>query len=390
MATAVLDFDIENVPKEIPGLERYRSALALIRLRGRPVGQALLSVADRNLNGDAILDALLYAADSGFWEHWLRSYLGIEEQRENGASLSRATVAVCTRDRPRELQRCLDALMCLYDDGQELLVIDNCPSNEDTRRLVEGYKRVRYVREPRAGLDIARNRALREASHEIIAFADDDTAPDPVWLRSLLSNFHDPLVLCVTGLTMPMELETEAQEFFQRAGGLGRGFKRTIYDSAYNDPLVAWLAGAGANMALRRSVLSLVGPFDERLDVGTPVPGGGDADIFRRILAGGYRIVYAPEALNWHYHRSGWNELRRQLSGYEKATFAVWAKSLFSDREVGALIHARDWLRREVPGLLRILRKRPGSAPRDLFIARILGAAWGPWAYLYAHWVMRK
>ncbi len=170
MATAVIDIDLERLPLEISGLEKYQRALVLIRLRGRPVGQALLTLPKGKLTCDELHDALLYSADSGFWEQWLRNFLNVDERHAFTTPQFRATVAVCTRDRPDDLQRCLNALMRLHDDGQEFIIIDNCPSSEDTRRIVKTYGRVRYVCEPKPGLDVARNRAIREARHEIIAF----------------------------------------------------------------------------------------------------------------------------------------------------------------------------------------------------------------------------
>jgi cellulose synthase/poly-beta-1,6-N-acetylglucosamine synthase-like glycosyltransferase len=269
------------------------------------------------------------------------------------------------------------------------LVIDNCPSTDATRRLVEDYSRVRYVREDRPGLNIARNRALHEAQGEIVAFTDDDAAPDPNWLRALLRNFADPLVLCATGLTMPLELETEAQEWFQRLGGFGRGFKRMVLDSANCDPFKGWVAGDGVNMAVRRSMLDHIGPFDEALDVGTPTLGGGDTEIFVRMLSAGYRIIYDPEALNWHRHRYTWQELRRQLYGYEVAGFAIWTHYLYQGN-VEALRQAWQWFWRELRTLANSLLHLPGSTPLDLVLARFCGAAVGPWSYPYSQWRLHQ
>lgn len=382
MAIAVLDVDFENMPPHIGGLERYRSALLLLRLGGRPVGQALLRVE----SGRAYLRRdLPYAADSGFWEAWLRAWLGMEADASPAEVHMPISVAVCTRDRPQDVQRCLAALTQLPDEGQEIIVIDNCPATDATRRVVAAFPGVRYVREARPGLNVARNRALREARYEVIAFCDDDAAPDAGWLRALRRNFSEPDVLCVTGLTMPLELETPAQEFFQRSGGLGRGFKRVVFDGARHDPLLAWHAGAGVNMAVRACVAERVGGFDERLDAGTPIGGGGDTDLFRRILSAGYRIVYDPEALNWHCHRRSWKALRRQLGGYEAAHFAVLAISLFRDRELTSLVHARDWLRHELRGVTRAVVRRPGSSPVSVSLARFLGGVAGPFALLRSH-----
>ena len=90
-------------------------------------------------------------------------------------------------------------------------------------------------------------------------------------------------------------------------------------------------------MALRRAALDAVGPFDEALDVGTPSRSGGDAEFFARVLARGYRIVYEPAALNWHYHRRTWDELRRKLFGYAVGVSAAWTSSLLRENEVSVL-----------------------------------------------------
>ena len=44
-----------------------------------------------------------------------------------------------------------------------------------------------------------------------MAFTDDDAVPESGWLAALAANFADPRVLCVTGLTLPLELETASQ-----------------------------------------------------------------------------------------------------------------------------------------------------------------------------------
>lgn len=390
MPTAVLDLDIGALPPAIDGLARYDSALVLLRLEGRPVGQALLPVVNGRAGGHDLRASLLAAADSAFWEAWLQAYLDVRPLAPTAGPLPRASVAVCTRDRSEDLRRCLTALLAMPDDGQEIIIVDNAPASDATRRLVAAYPRVRYLHEPRPGLDVARNCALRAARHDIVAFTDDDAAPDPRWLRTLLRNFADPLVMAVTGLTMALELETEAQVQFQRYGAFGRGFKRVVYDAGWHDPLLGWQAGAGVNMALRRSVLEQVGPFDEVLDAGTPTHAGGDSDMFRRILSAGYRIVYDPEALNWHRHRRTQAELQHQLMGYEIAGFAILARGLFFEGNYDTLRQACAWLRRELPGLRRALLRQPGGPPRATVLARFRGAALGPWMYLYARWRARQ
>ncbi len=339
MATAILDVDLQEPPQQMTGLDRYQRALVLVRWRGRPVGQVALPVIEGTIGGARLREALMNAAEVVVRERWLYEYLGWEEVRQQTHSVTpTATVAVCTRDRTEDLRRCLDALMRMPDDGQqEFIVVDNSPSTDATRLLVRAYDRVHYVREDRRGLNAARNRALREARHEVVAFIDDDAVPDPAWLRALLLNFDDPLVLCVTGLTMTLELETEAQEWSERYSPFGRGFQRRVFESGQINPLAVGRVGAGVNMALRRSAVEQVGFFDEALDAGTPARSGGDNEMFTRILLAGYRIVYEPAALNWHRHRRTWEELRAAIYGYGVGVYAAWTRSPLVEGELSAL-----------------------------------------------------
>jgi GT2 family glycosyltransferase len=303
-----------------------------------------------------------------------------------GAPVGRATVAVITRDRPEDLATCLTALLSMPDDGQEMVVVDNCPATDATRDLVARYgDRVRYVRETTPGASAARNRALREARHAIVAFSDDDAVPDSEWLRALTRNFSDRRVLCTTGLIMPLELETPAQEEFERYSPHGRGFRRQVFDQRTHYPLHVSPAGVSAGMALRRDVLELVGPFNEALGPGTPSRAGEDYDLFARILKAGYRIVYDPAALSWHRHRRTERELREALHGYGIAVYAWWTHQLVFDKEWSVPLLAWGWFRhKQGPALLGVLLRRPGRTRLELLLAELCGCVRGPWAYFQA------
>ncbi|MEG4118542.1 glycosyltransferase [Microcoleus sp. N9_B4] len=381
MATAILDLEISKLPPEITVEERYSKALILIRLHGKPIGQALLPVVGGRFGGDELRETLMNAAGDNLWKNWLYDTLEWDE-RGPVEALPLATVAVCTRDRPEDLRRCLDALMLMPDDGQEYLVIDNCPATEASSELVKNYPKIRYVREDVAGESAARNRALREAKHEFVAFTDDDAAPDPNWLRSLLRNFTDPRVMCVTGLVMPLELETEAQELFEGYCPYGQGFQRRVFDGAYCNPLIVDPLGVSASMALRKSLIDCIGLFDQDLGVGTPAKAGSDCEMFARILRSGYRIVYEPRALSWHRHRRTWEELRNLLRCYGIGVYAFWTRMFVINKEFSVPLLAWAWLYyKQIPELFASLRKQPGCIPSDLLLAQMRGCISGPMAY---------
>jgi GT2 family glycosyltransferase len=384
MATAVLDFDLQHLPFEINGLDGYDRALILIRWGRQPINKITLPVIDGRLDPVRLHAAIIsLLTERDLWDQWIKIFLGWDELPSLSLKPSlTSTIAICTRDRTEDLRRCLAGLLKLPDDQQEIVIIDNCPSTIDTFNLVKGNSRIRYIHEERHGLNIARNRALHEAGGEIVIFCDDDTVPDHDWLRAHLRNFEDPLVMCVTGLTMPLELETEAQEIFERHSPFGRGFRRRVYDNSTLSPWEADRAGAGANMSLRRSVLEEIGEFDEALDAGTLTKSGGDTEYFARILSRGFRIVYEPAALSWHRHCRTLEELRQTYYGYGVGTYAAWTRSLLRDREVGVMRGPWAWFRRQqFSTLLRALFKHPSGLPLDLILAELRGCFAGPWAY---------
>ena len=392
MATAVLNIDFTALPKEITGLNTYTKAFILLRFNGKPLGKVVLPVSGGTIIIKDYYNHLLDAAGLNLWNSWLFEYLSYNEKDLIKDFVPpQATVAICTRNRTDDLRRCLDALMQMPDDGQEILVIDNCPSDDSTKTLVANYKRVTYVLEVRPGLNIARNRALTAAKNEVIAFTDDDATPDTNWLRSIVNNFNSAMVMCVTGLTLPLELETDGQEAFEKYSPFGKGFKKKVHTSESRNPLSTGEVGAGANMALRKTALSEIGYFDEALDAGTATQSGGDHEYFSRILIAGYHIVYEPEALSWHRHRKTLEETRKAIHGYGVGVYAFWTRLLVVERELNVLSFPWNWFRySQLPNLIKSLIKRSGSQPLNLVLAELKGCIIGPSSYFKARRSLKK
>ena len=81
--------------------------------------------------------------------------------------------------------------------------------------------------EPRPGLDHARNRAVIETTTDVLAFTDDDVVVDPGWSAAIARAFaEEPQLGALTGLVLPLQLATPAQQLFERLGGFGKGFVR--------------------------------------------------------------------------------------------------------------------------------------------------------------------
>jgi glycosyltransferase involved in cell wall biosynthesis len=297
------------------------------------------------------------------------------------------TVAICTRDRAETLEQTLASLEQQTYRQLKVLVIDNAPSNSATAQLLQSrYPHVQYVYEPRAGLNNARNRAIAEASGEIIAFIDDDAIADPGWAQAIASAFDSDDVMCVAGLVAPAQLQTPGQELFERYG-YSKSFNRLTFKLSSPPPDCPGFPyngyiGTGCNSAFRRVVFDRIGLFDPRLDMGTPVPGGGDHDMFARVIRAGHTLVYDPRPIVYHNHLSDINTVTRRLGEYQQAFFAFMTKSIISDRNyAGQLVkHLSYWyVRRTIRAFASSILKK--KRPLALVISEAIGAWRGPLSF---------
>jgi cellulose synthase/poly-beta-1,6-N-acetylglucosamine synthase-like glycosyltransferase len=383
MATAIRQVELSAPWPAFEGLDSYRRCMLVLRWQGRIVGRSFVPLNRGRLAPEEVARHGREALGPDALHAWTESALGFDERDPPGTRRPTATVAICTRERPDDLVRTLAGVVALEPRPEEILVVDNAPSTARTREVVAGVPGVRYVVEPARGLNNARNRAMREASGDVIAFTDDDAVPEPEWLDGLLQNFGDPRVLCVTGLTLPSELETPAQELFEEHCPFARGFRRRVFNGRIDNPLAVSRVGAGANMALRRRAIDLVGPFDGRLDAGTATRSGGDHEMFTRILLAGYRIIYEPRAVSWHRHRRTQEELVDVVRGYGTGVYAMWSGLLIERREFGVLRLAWQWFRYDhLPILRRPSRLRAGEGRDALRRAELRGCVAGPRAWL--------
>jgi GT2 family glycosyltransferase len=232
------------------------------------------------------------------------------------------SVVICTRNRANTLRNCLQALQRQHTKPAEIIVVDNASNTTDTLQVCGEFPTVKYIREDRVGLDIARNTGARTAKCSIVAYTDDDTIPDANWVYRTFETFEKQDIMAMTGLVLAGSLHTEAEVIFEKHWPFNRGFVHKLFDqNFFNTKLSSgppvWEIGAGANMAFRREIFEDVGYFDERLDVGA-AGCSGDSELWYRILANGFRIVYNPLAVVSHYHRDSVAGLKRQLYSYMK------------------------------------------------------------------------
>jgi GT2 family glycosyltransferase len=137
----------------------------------------------------------------------------------------------------------------------------------------------RVLRGPGRGPGVARNLGIEQAKGEVVAFTDDDTEPQPAWLRSAVE-----------------QLEQEPA-----ATGVEGPVSSPPWDPLREHSLAAETPGNywTCNIAFRRAVLQELNGFDERLAFHCE-----DLDLAYRAMergpvafATGMRIVHHPRAV---------------------------------------------------------------------------------------------
>lgn len=194
----------------------------------------------------------------------------------------RFSIVIVTYNRKESLQGSLAAVLAQDYHDYEVIVVDD-GSTDGTGEMVRHlFPQVRYVAQPRnTGIPAARNRGLREATAEMVAFTDDDNRVPRDWLRRHAAYYADPRVSAVGG---PQVCRTP--NFYER-------FDVAQYRHRWEaveliDRIERFAAIGTSNLSVRRSVLEHVGTFDERF------ASGEDADLVRRIVLGGYAFVRDP------------------------------------------------------------------------------------------------
>jgi GT2 family glycosyltransferase len=327
MAVKIVSVDIRHVTR-LKGLADYDAVEILFKNGRDPIGRARISCFE-----DVLEPEQIYPYCANFKEHVLF--------KPPARLLPSITVAICTHNRHEELAAALRSLSSQEYHADEILIIDNGCQYEVRDLVAELLPTARYILEPRTGLNFARNCALLNATKEIIAFMDDDAEADSSWVLSMVECYAAfPETAAVTGLILPHDLETDAQLLFEANGGFARGFTRRILPMDSRRPygfrlwpiVEAIGCGSGCNMTFRTTILKQLGGFDEALDAGSPLPGGGDLDIFYRVLRAGHQLIYEPRALIRHHHRRTKTELRFQLAGHGRSVSAFLVKTLSSER----------------------------------------------------------
>jgi glycosyltransferase involved in cell wall biosynthesis len=193
-----------------------------------------------------------------------------------------ASIVIPTRDRADYLDYSLATITPQAAEvGAEVIVVSDGP-DPATAEVAERYgARWLALPEPR-GANAGRNAGVAAAKAPVIIFVDDDIDAPGGWLRAMLEGIKANPDYEVFGGPIRARFEGGA-----RACGRHPPITNLDLGTSERDADLVW----SANMAVRRTALQRVGPFDETIH-----RRGDEEDWERRFIAAGGRIRYLPAA----------------------------------------------------------------------------------------------
>jgi succinoglycan biosynthesis protein ExoM len=227
------------------------------------------------------------------------------------------SVCICTYKRPNLLKRLLNELDQQLTEGlfeYSIVIVDNdkLKSAQDVALSFQELTKlnVKYCIEPEQNIALARNRAIRSATGNLIVFIDDDEYPVEEWLIRLYHTMKEYKADGVLGPVLP-SFPPEAPQWLKKGNIFNRrrfptGTRLTIRDTRTG------------NVLLSRSILPEGSTWFDPVFGRT---GGEDVDFFRKQMALGRVFVWCDEA---EAHETVQPE-RWQISFHMKKFFIIGA-----------------------------------------------------------------
>lgn len=220
------------------------------------------------------------------------------------------SIIICTYNRAEVLKETLLNLLKVSNSAAkpyEILVIDN-NSKDHTPDVVEALQgqyqnKLRYIYENQQGLSFARNRGIKEAKGEILAYVDDDVSFDTRWLDNIEFYFKNPNCLGIGGRIIPQWPNHQAPWWYDKnlavayagiTGELNLGQDPKEFKVNHSTPY-------GGNMIFRKEVFQRYGEF--HTDLGRKGNDFGlheDSEFANRILKDQQKLFYAPDVIVFH------------------------------------------------------------------------------------------
>jgi glucosyl-dolichyl phosphate glucuronosyltransferase len=214
-------------------------------------------------------------------------------------------VILPTYNRAILLATALDSLIaatCPEELGVTVFVVDN-NSKDNTAEVVRAYQEqvsfLRYIFEAQQGSSAALNAGIRAGTGELVAMINDDEEVDIHWFEIIHELFQNTSFDFAGGPYQPRwsaeKPDWVSKEFGGVLGWVDGGDTVQQYGPTFDGMLM------GGNAVIKRCVLDRAGPYNTDLGRIEGLGACEDEDMFQRLLANGFRGLYVPDLVIYHY-----------------------------------------------------------------------------------------
>lgn len=235
-------------------------------------------------------------------------YLGGEHNR---MSKKRVSVVICVyqTERYNDLAEAIDNVKRQSHKHLEVVVVVDGNRELYDKILKSGIGESDKVEvktilnEKNLGLSESRNRGIKEAKGDVIAFLDDDAVADEDWVKELVRMYEEHNAIAAGGKLLPKWISKKPkylpEEFYWLIGATHKGFPEEMTEVRNT---------FGSNISFKAEVLKALGGFKSefgfRSDLGEKGKGllqGEETELCERMREKfGRGVAYNPNAVVYH------------------------------------------------------------------------------------------